>query len=157
MSRAELVEATNPALVEDARRLFREYQRSLGVDLCFQNFEKELANLPGAYAPPKGRLYVARNGDALVGCIALRPLEGDACEMKRLYVRSQARGSGLGRRLARLVIEEAQRIGYERMRLDTLPSMTSAIGLYRDLGLVEIAPYYVNPVEGALFMELRLG
>ena len=150
-------EATTPALVGDARSLFREYQASLDVDLCFQGFEAELASLPGAYSRPKGRLYVARERDALSGCVALRPLDADVvCEMKRLYVRPQARGLGLGRRLATLAIEEARKIGYSRMRLDTLPSMKTAIALYRELGFVEIAPYRPNPVEGAIFMELRL-
>jgi len=171
-----IVQALTPEQVAAARRLFREYERSLGIDLCFQGFEAELAGLPGAYAPPRGRLLLAvevrsrrtpdgasdgrgepeSNGDAPTGCVALRPLADAACEMKRLYVRPAFRGRRAGRRLAEAVIAEARAIGYTRMRLDTLPSMTEAIALYRALGFVEIAPYYANPVAGALFMELDL-
>ena len=149
-----LVDATTPAALDMVRELFREYQRSLEVDLCFQGFEKELAALPGAYAPPKGRLYLAYNGAIPAGCVALRPLGEGVCEMKRLYVTPAARGEGLGRRLALRAIEAAREIAYERMRLDTLPSMQKAIELYRELGFVEIAPYYESPVVGALFFEL---
>jgi ribosomal protein S18 acetylase RimI-like enzyme len=152
----ELVEALTPEQVNDARRLFREYQSSLDVDLCFQSFEEELASLPGAYARPRGRLFIAMRGDEAVGCIALRPLSGSVCEMKRLYVKASMRGTGLGRRLAMRVIEDARGIGYSVLRLDTLPSMTEAIALYRRLGFVEIAPYCVNPVPGARFLELGL-
>lgn len=153
----ELLDAVAHGRMDDVRSIFEEYQRSLEVDLCFQGFAQELAGLPGSYAPPKGRLSVAVDGEAVVGCVALRPLEGDdLCEMKRLYVRPVARGAGLGRRLAEHAIEEARRIGYAVMRLDTLPSMKSAIALYRELGFVEIAPYRVNPVVGAIFMELAL-
>ncbi len=152
----KVVVATSTEDVERARTLFREYERSLGIDLCFQGFEQELAGLPGAYAPPKGRLLLAVEGDTLAGCVALRPLGGDACEMKRLYVRPGFRGRRLGRLLAEAVIVEARAIGYARMRLDTLPSMKEAIALYRALGFAEIAPYTANPVPGALFMELDL-
>ena len=151
-----IIQATTLAAVEQARELFREYEASLGIDLCFQGFEQELAGLPGAYAPPGGRLLLAVDGAAPAGCVALRPLGGSIGEMKRLYVRPAARGARLGRLLAERVIGEASAIGYARVRLDTMPSMREAIALYRSLGFVEIAPYCANPVAGALFMELAL-
>ena len=142
--------------VEAARRLFVEYQESLGVDLCFQGFDHELAGLPGDYVPPHGRLLLARAGGEAVACVALRRLDAETCEMKRLYVRPSQRGLGLGRALAELLITEARRIGYERMRLDTLPSMTEAAALYERLGFRDIEPYYANPVPGARFLQLEL-
>jgi putative acetyltransferase len=152
-----IVLARTPGDIEEARRLFREYESSLGIDLCFQNFEQELAELPGRYAPPRGALLLARGEEnAIAGCAALRPLEEEICEMKRLYVRDAFRGRGAGRLLAEEVIGEARRIGYRRMRLDTLPSMRRAIALYRSLGFTDIAPYTLNPVEGTLFLEKKL-
>ena len=136
--------------------LFRRYADGLDVDLGFQDFEAELASLPGRYAPPAGRLLLAWRGDTPVGCVALRPLSDGACEMKRLYVAPQARGERLGRRLAMRVCDEARQAGHARIRLDTLPSMTAAIGLYESLGFVPIAPYVFNPVPGARFLELAL-
>jgi putative acetyltransferase len=143
--------------VKQARGLFREYEAWLGLDLCFQNFEKELAELPGAYAPPTGRLLLAYEDDQLAGCVALRKLSDRVCEMKRLFLRPQFHGKGRGRQLAERIINEARDAGYERMRLDTLPEqMGKAIALYRSLGFREIEPYNSNPVPGAMFMELVL-
>lgn len=148
--------ASSTEEIEESRTLFREYEKSLGIDLCFQNFEKELAGLPGEYAPPSGTLLLARVGDRVAGCVALRKIEADVCEMKRLYVRGAFRGQGTGRQLAEAVIDTARRVGYRRIRLDTLPSMREAIPLYRSLGFYEIAPYRENPIEGVLFMEKTL-
>jgi ribosomal protein S18 acetylase RimI-like enzyme len=156
-SRAELIQATLPEHIEQVRALFVEYASSRGFSLCFQSFDEELKNLPGAYAAPSGRLLLAQYGEQAAGCVALRKLEANVCEMKRLYVRPAYRGTGLGRILVERVIAEARTIGYERMRLDTVASsMQDAIALYRKLGFREIAPYRDNPIEGALYMELLL-
>lgn len=138
------------------RGLFREYADGLGVDLCFQGFDEELATLPGKYAQPQGRLMLAWDGTSSVGCVALRQVGRDSCEMKRLYVRPSARGRDLGRRLAERICSEARAAGYRRICLDTLPSMTAAVELYRSLGFGPIEPYVFNPVEGALFLGLEL-
>ncbi|HEX6187581.1 MAG TPA: GNAT family N-acetyltransferase [Pyrinomonadaceae bacterium] len=154
---ATIRQVEGEADVNQARGLFREYEAWLGLDLCFQNFEKELTELPGAYAPPTGRLLLAYEGDQLAGCVALRKLSDGVCEMKRLFLRPQFHGQGCGRELAERIVAEARDAGYERMRLDTLPAqMGKAIALYRSLGFKEIEPYYQNPVPGALFMELVL-
>jgi putative acetyltransferase len=154
----KFIQAESASQVEEARTLFLEYSEWLGLDLCFQNFERELAELPGRYALPDGRLLLAVSaGGRVAGCVGLRKIGEGVCEMKRLYVRPEFRGEGIGRALAVRLIEEARSTGYERMRLDTLPAqMADAIKLYHALGFREIEPYYHNPVEGALFMELSL-
>jgi ribosomal protein S18 acetylase RimI-like enzyme len=153
--------ATSAADFVGARTLFEEYAASIGVDLCFQGFAEELAMLPGAYAPPRGRLLLAGMEPSPLGCVALRPLAGDAHstdigEIKRLYVRPEARRTGLGATLARTVIEEARAIGYREVKLDTLATMTAARALYASLGFRECAAYYHNPLPGTVYMALAL-
>jgi putative acetyltransferase len=150
-------QAESPGQIAQARELFLEYAQSLGFSLCFQNFDKELANLPGDYAPPDGRLLLAEFEGQVAGCVALHKLEDGICEMKRLYLRSPFRGKGLGRAIADRIIAEARTIGYQRMRLDTVePVMKDAVEIYRRIGFREIAPYCKNPIAGALYMELQL-
>ena len=152
----ELTEVRTREHLRMIRRLFVEYANAIEVDLCFQGFEQELAELPGRYATPEGRLLLALEGRTPAGCVALRKIGEDDCEMKRLFVRPLFRGKGLGRELARNVIAAAREIGYQRMRLDTLASMKPAIALYESLGFERIAPYYHNPNGNAVFMELAL-
>jgi putative acetyltransferase len=144
--------------IAEIRQLLREYEAWLGTDLCFQDFENELAGLPGSYAPPSGRLLIAMapSGNKSAGCVALRPFGESTCEMKRLFVRADFRGTGLGRRLALAIIDEARAIGYRKMRLDTLPQQREAHLLYASLGFLEIEPYRPNPIAGSLFLELDL-
>ena len=165
-----IVPADNAVRIEAVRELFREYAASLSFDLCFQGFEEELARLPGEYAPWSGMLLIGLVDDQLAGCVALRRLEGEAagshgelfggsdvCEMKRLYVRPEYRGCGLGRVLVDAVLNSGAAIGYRVMRLDTVPSeMGAAVEMYRKLGFVEIPPYRKNPIAGAKYMEIDL-
>ena len=153
---ARLIEAHTSEHTETVRELFKEYADSTGLDLCFQGFERELAELPGAYAPPSGRLFLAIVEGWAAGCVAVRQFAPGVCEMKRLYVRPGYRGLRLGRRLAEASINAAREAGYESMRLDTLHSMTEAHALYRSLGFREIEPYRYNPEGGTLYFELHL-
>lgn len=151
----------SPQRLDDARTLFREYAEQLGVDLCFQNFEHELAHLPGDYAEPAGTLQLAYVDGALAGCGAFRPLVGvdypNACEMKRLFIRRAFRGFGLGRLLGQSLIDHATRAGYSCMLLDTLDDLEAARGLYESLGFAEVPPYYFNPIPGAHYLKVELG
>lgn len=153
---ATIVRAVSREEIASVRELMREYADSLGVDLSYQNFDHELQSLPGEYAPPGGVLLLALDGEKAAGCIALRPLAEKFCEMKRLYVRPAWRSTGLGKRLAQSVIEEARRAGHRFMRLDTLPTMISARHLYAALGFRPIAPYYPSPIAGTAFLQLDL-
>jgi putative acetyltransferase len=153
----EIFQAISSEDIEAARAIFREYEQWLGMSLCFQSFEEELADLPGKYAAPSGRLYLALIDGKAMGCIALRKLEEGVCEMKRLYLRESARGKGVGVTLIEKVIADAGEIGYEKMRLDTYPpKMGKAVNLYEAHGFYAIPPYYDNPHEGVLFMEKML-
>ncbi len=158
--RVELLPATSPAQLDTVRELFREYAAQLGVDLCFQNFEHELATLPGDYAPPGGALLLALVDDAPAGCVAMRSLHdvdhANACEMKRLFVRPAFRRFGLGRILAQALMDRATEAGYSSMLLDTLDDMEAARGLYASLGFEEIPPYYYNPIAGAHYLMADL-
>ncbi len=146
-----------PEDLHHVRALFEIYAASIGFSLSFQDFDRELADLPGRYAPPSGRLLLARADDAIAGCVALRQLDDTTCEMKRLFVRPEFHGRGIGRQLAHAIIAEARAAAYTAMRLDTVPSMRAAIALYESLGFRDIAPYTPNPIEGARFLELRFG
>jgi len=151
-----IVPADRPELWEEARRLFLEYASSLEFDLAFQGWSQELRGLPGAYALPGGALLLLLSGEVAVGCVALRRLDDEAAEMKRLYLRPAARGRGSGRELTEAALREARRLGYRRVRLDTVPGMESAQALYHALGFREIAPYRENPIPGAAFLEIEL-
>jgi GNAT superfamily N-acetyltransferase len=153
-----LVKARNPQEIAAATALFREYADWLGIDLSFQDFENELKTLPGKYAPPEGELIIALSHAAeALGCVGVRPLDSAVvCEMKRLYVRASARGSGIGRALIGAIIEAAEALGYAEMKLDTLPWMDPAMALYQEFGFAEIAAYYDNPVPGTRYLGKRL-
>lgn len=152
-----ITQAETDEQIAEAKALFREYESWFGMDLCFQGFEAELAALPGKYAMPDGRLYLAYSDDKLAGCIALRKLDDDICEMKRLFVRDGFRGAKVGVSLIERVIAEAQEIGYSKMRLDTYPpKMGKAVSLYLSHGFVQIPPYYNNPHPDVLYLELAL-
>ncbi len=152
----KIIPATTSADIAQARTLFLEYAAESKLDLCFQGFEEELATLPGKYAPPAGRLLLARDGEGTAGCGALRELSEGVCEMKRLFVRPAFRKQGVGRLLAERLIEEARQIGYGTMRLDTLGSMRAARALYESLGFRRIPAYYANPLAEVVYLELSL-
>ena len=156
----DILEALEPGQIEAARTLFQEYADQLGIDLCFQGFEAELAALPGDYVAPRGALLQALVDGAVAGCCALRPLDdvdyANAAEMKRLYVRKAFRGFGLGRRLSEAILESARQLDYDCVLLDTLDEMESARALYEDLGFEEVPPYYHNPLAGAHYLKVDL-
>lgn len=156
MTPLQIVPADTPERLAAARELFLDYAASLNFDLCFQNFNEELAGLPGAYAPPAGRLLLAELNGEPAGCVALRPLGDGVCELKRLYVRPLARGQGLGRSLVEAALAEARGIGYREVRLDTVPAMREAQALYEALGFTDVVPYTANPVPGARYMAKTL-
>ena len=156
MDKPEFIHVIERDMIEEIRKLFLEYARSLEIDLDFQDFETELKTLPGKYQPPDGALILALVEGKEAGCIALRKISKDICEMKRLYVRDEYRGLGLGKKLVGMIIDEAVNKHYQYMRLDTLPTMKSAQSLYSSFGFYDIEPYVYNPIQGTRFMELKL-
>jgi GNAT superfamily N-acetyltransferase len=155
-AKLEIKQAESAELIELARELFREYSDSMSTDPCFQTVDAELAGLPGQYGPPEGRLYLAFRDEQPAGCCAFRKIGDSTCELKRMYVRPLYRGQGIGRLLAHAAVQNARAIGYERMCLDTLPSMRPALKLYRTLGFEPVEPYMPNPIQGGLCFELGL-
>lgn len=160
MSGICIVQPDDLSMLDATRHIFAEYAAGLGVDLCFQQFDAELADLPGVYAAPRGALLLALVDEAVAGCVAVRPLDdadyANACEMKRLYVRKAFRGFGLGRQLAEHAMDAARRAGYGCVLLDTLDDMEAARALYEELGFEEIPPYYHNPIPGAHYLKAEL-
>lgn len=152
----KIIEATSPFEIETARQLFREYQEFLGEDLCFQGFEQELAELPGKYSNPTGAILLAEHQEKFIGCVAVRPIEGDVCEMKRLYVKTGSQGLSAGRKLAEAIIAKAEQLGYRKMQLDTLERLEPALRLYEKLGFKRIEPYYANPLDEVVYLELEI-
>ncbi len=158
----KLIEASSEADFQEVRALFTEYAKLLddndpdGIDLCFQDFDTELATLPGKYAPPEGRLYLALYEDQVAGCVGVRAVESGVCEMKRLYVRPEYLGKKIGKALVEAIIEAGKELGYRAMCLDTLPFMKVAIPMYQSYGFQPIAPYYDTPIKGTIFLELDL-
>ncbi len=151
-----VAQARTRSQLSSAEELIKEYAASLGIDLSFQNFEREMAEFPGAYSRPDGRIIIAIEGRDAVGVVGIRKLSGKTCELKRMYVRPEFRGMGIGRMLANKAIEEARGIGYRRMRLDTLSRLKEATSLYESLGFEKVGPYTVNPNEDAVYLELDL-
>lgn len=152
----KIICAATEQQISRCRQLFLDYASSLGFSLCFQNFEKELACLPGEYAPPFGCLFLAEVNSKLIGCVGLRKINDNTCEMKRLYIEPDYRGRGISKLLVETLISKARELGYTKMRLDTINTMNEAIALYRSFGFIETEPYRYNPIEGVLFMELDL-
>jgi ribosomal protein S18 acetylase RimI-like enzyme len=151
-----ILPARMPHEVPLVRELFREYLEEIGIDLAFQSFDEEVASLPGKYAPPSGRLLLGWDDQSVLGCVALREIDAQVCEIKRLYVRPRARARHLGRELTERILQEARAAGYTRVCLDTLPEMVAARRLYGSLGFVPIEPYVFNPLEGAIFLGREL-
>jgi putative acetyltransferase len=153
----QIIEVNTPELLAETKILFREYEKWLNVSLCFQGFEEEVITLPGKYAPPDGRLYIVKSENTLCGCIGLRKIEDGICEMKRLFLKTEMRGKGIGNALIAKIIQDAKTIGYIKMRLDTIKEkMPKAVEIYKSYGFIETEPYYYNPNQHTLFMELDL-
>ena len=152
----KIIEASTPQHIEIAKKLFREYQQFLNVDLCFQGFEEELASLPGKYVEPTGAIFLAFHQGEIAGCVAVRPIKNRSCEMKRLYVKDEFRGLSIGKTLAMAIIDKAKRLGYLKMQLDTLERLQTAMGIYQQLGFEKTAPYYSNPLDEVVYWELDL-
>lgn len=152
----EILTAHTPADFQTGKRLFLEYAQSLDFNLCFQNFEQELADIQAQYGEPNGCLLLVKNGDDAIGCVGVRRWEGDIAELKRMYLRPETRGQGLGRRLLQTALDQARSFGYRSIRLDTLPTMQAAIALYREFGFTDIPAYRENPFEGTIYLEKQL-